>query len=204
MAADTTPLFSLMRGDRPRARASVSELARIVRDHDLPVFRAFGEFLVGWATIDDGALADGLEAMRHGAESLRRQNVVVYDGLVKIALAEAEVRAGDLERALKFSRKRWRLATAWATARTNANSTGRAANFCSRAIPLIRPAEEAFQTAIAIARRQGARSVELRARRLRSPSSTNRPAAPPTPTPSSPPLSKAFRRRRRCSRSKRR
>ena len=143
--------------------------------------------------------------MRHGAESLRRQNVVVYDGLVKIALAEAEVRAGDLERALKI------LEEALATC----DRMGYRAYECElhRArgeLLLARdpadsaPAEEAFQTAIAIARRQGARSVELRARRLRSPSSTNRPAAPPTPTPSSPPLSKAFRRRRRCSRSKRR
>ena len=97
--------FALMRRDCPRARTSVSALARTVRDHDLPEFRAFGELLVGWATIDGGALADGLEAMRRGAESLRRQNVVVYDGLVKIALAEAEGRAGDPDRALKNSRR---------------------------------------------------------------------------------------------------
>ena len=135
-----------------------------MRDHDLPVFRAFGEFLVGWATIDDGALADELEAMRHGAESLRRQNVVVYDGLVKIALAEAEVRAGDLERALKI------LEEALATC----DRMGYRAYECelhrARGELLLgrdpadsAPAEEAFQTAIAIARRQGARSVELRA-----------------------------------------
>ena len=39
------------------------------------------------------------------------------------------------------------------------------------------PAEEAFQTAIAVAKQQGTRSFELRAA-LRSPSSTNRPARP--------------------------
>ena len=156
--------FSLMRGDRPRARTSVSELALIVRDHDLPVFRAFGEFLVGWATIDGGALADGLEAMRRGAESLRRQNVVVYDGLVKIALAEAEARAGDPERALKI------LEEALATC----DRMGYRAYECElhRARgellherdpddPVL--AEEAFRTAIAIAKQQATRSFELRA-----------------------------------------
>ena len=42
--------------------------------------------------------------MNSGPSAARRsrQNVVVYDGLVKIALAEAEVAAGDLERALKI------------------------------------------------------------------------------------------------------
>jgi predicted ATPase/class 3 adenylate cyclase len=154
--------FSLMRGDRPRARTSVSELALIVRDHDLPVFRAFGEFLVGWATIDGGALADGLEAMRRGAESLRRQNVVVYDGLVKIALAEAEARAGDPERALKI------LEEALATCDRMGyrayecelhRARGELLHERDPANPVL--AEEAFRTAIAIAKRQGARGYKL-------------------------------------------
>ena len=152
--------FALMRRDRPRARTSVSALARTVRDHDLPEFRAFGEFLVGWATIDGGALADGLEAMRRGAESLRRQNVVVYDGLVKIALAEAEGRAGDPDRALKI------LDEALATC----DRMGYRAYECelhrARGALLLRrhpadPAEDAFKTAMAIAKRQGARGYEL-------------------------------------------
>jgi len=54
----------------------------------------------GWAAVDGGALTDGLEGMRRGAESLREQNALVFDGLIKIALSEAEVRAGDHERAI--------------------------------------------------------------------------------------------------------
>jgi class 3 adenylate cyclase/predicted ATPase len=154
--------FALMRGDRPRARTSVSALARIVRDHDLPEFRAFGEFLVGWATIDSGALADGLEAMRRGAESLRRQNVVVYDGLVKIALAEAEARAGDPDRALKI------LDDALATCDRMGYRTYECELHRVRGELLLgrhaadpAPAEHAFKTAIAVAKEQGARSYEL-------------------------------------------
>ena len=66
------------------------------------------------------------------------------------------------------------------------------------------PAEEAFLTAIAIAKQQGARSLSSAGVACRSPSSTNRPAAPSKPTPSSRPRSKAFRRRRKCPRSPRR
>ena len=92
-------MFELMCGDGSRARSSALELARIVGEYDLRLFRAFGEFLEGWVTADSGAVADGLEAMRRGAESLREQNALVFDGLIKIALSEAEARAGDLERA---------------------------------------------------------------------------------------------------------
>jgi hypothetical protein len=48
-ATALTAFFALMRGDRSQTGTSVSELARIVRDHELPLFRAIREFLVGWA-----------------------------------------------------------------------------------------------------------------------------------------------------------
>ena len=38
--------------------------------------------------------------MRRGVELLRDQNVLIFDALIKIALAEAEARAGDVDRAL--------------------------------------------------------------------------------------------------------
>ncbi len=162
LGAALAAFFALMRGDRARARTSVSELARIVRDHDLPLFRAFSEFLVGWASADGGALADGLEAMRRGAESLRGQNAVVFDGLVKIALAEGEARAGDPERALSI------LEEALATCERAGYQAFECELHRARGEHLLQrhpadpaPAEDAFKTAIALARRQGARGYEL-------------------------------------------
>ena len=162
LGAALAAFFALMRRDRPCARTSVSELAGIVRDHDLPLFHAFGEFLDGWATADGGALADEIEAMRRGAESLRRQNAVVFDGLIKIALAEAEARAGDPERALAV------LEAALATC----ERTGYRAFECeihrARGGTLLQldpaepaPAEDAFKTAVDVAKRQGARGYAL-------------------------------------------
>jgi hypothetical protein len=60
-------------------------------------------------------------------------------------------------------------------------------------------AEEAFRTAIAVAKLQGAC-----ARRSRSPSFTNRPAVPPTPTPLSRPRLKGFRQPPKCPKSRKR
>ena len=92
-----------MRGDRLRIRTRHAlELAHIARGHVLRLFRAFDEFFGDWMAADDGALADGIERMRRGAESLRAQNALVFDGLPqdRLALSEAEARAGDLERAV--------------------------------------------------------------------------------------------------------
>ena len=93
-------LFELMRGDHARAAANAFELARLAREHDLPFYRAYGVFLEGWAASHSGAPGDGLEDMRRGVELLREQNVLLFDGLLKIALAGAEARAGDVDRAL--------------------------------------------------------------------------------------------------------
>jgi predicted ATPase len=64
------------------------------------MFRAFGVFFEGWATSATGGIGAGLDDMRRGVEQLRQQNVLLFDGLSKIALAEAEAAAGDLDRAL--------------------------------------------------------------------------------------------------------
>ena len=94
--------------------------------------------------------------MRRGAELLREQNVLNFDGLLKIALAEAETGRAISTAQSRSSTKRWRRATAWAIARSKQNCIVRAAKSCSSADPSNpAPAEEAFQTAIAVAREQG-------------------------------------------------
>jgi predicted ATPase len=156
--------FELMRGDRPRARTDASELARIVREHDLRLFRAFGVFLEGWFTADSGALPDGLAGMRRGAENLREQNAPLFDGLIKITLSEAEARAGDLDRALAD------LDDGLATTELLGFRAFEAELRRTRGELLLKlgpaspsSAEQEFQAAVAVARRQGARSFELRA-----------------------------------------
>jgi predicted ATPase len=59
-----------------------------------------GVFLKGVAKAKSGELGGGLADMRRGAELLREQNFLLLDGLLKIALAEAEGRAGDVDRAV--------------------------------------------------------------------------------------------------------
>ena len=157
-------MFELMRGDHARAAPNAFELARLAREHDLPMWRAFGVFLEGWATAASGAPGGGLEDMRRGVELLREQNVLLFDGLLKIALAEAEARAGDPDRAVAI------LDEALATCDRTGYRAFEAELHRARGEILLKrdpanpaPAEEAFLTAIAVAKQQGTRSFELRA-----------------------------------------
>ena len=156
--------FELMRGDRGRAAQKGSEAARLAREHDLPLWRAYGAFFEGLATAERGALGEGLSDMRRGVEGLRQQRLLNFDGLLKIALAETEARAGDPDRAIAI------LDEALATADRLGYHAFEAQLHRARGEMLLHhdlsnhaPAEDAFLTAIAVAKQQGARSFELRA-----------------------------------------
>ena len=155
-------LFELMRGNSARAAPNAFELVRLAHEYDLNQHGAFGLFLQGWATAATAAPGAGLEDMHRGAELLREQNVLLFDGLFKIALAEAEARAGDPARAIAI------LDEALATVDRTGYRAFEAELHRVRGEMLLRrnsanpaPAEEAFQTAIAVAKRQGTRSFEL-------------------------------------------
>ena len=101
--------------------------------------------------------------MRRGVELLREQNALLYDGLLKIALAEAEARAGDPDRAVAILDEALATATPGHRAFEAELHRARGEILLKRDPANPAPAEEAFLTAIAIAKRQGTRSFELRA-----------------------------------------
>ncbi len=173
-------LFELMRGDRTRAAPNAFELGRLAREHELSMYGAVGAFLGGWVTAAGGAPGGGLEDMRRGVDLLREQNVLFYDGLLKTALAEAEARAGDPVRAISV------LDEALATSDRTEFRAFEAELHRVRGEMLMRrdpgnpaPPEEAFQTAIAVAKQQGTCSFELRGALALAKlyQSTGRPAA---------------------------
>ena len=155
--------FALMHGGPMKGKSNFLELARIASAHDLAQFRAFGMFFDGWARVENDLLG-GLDGMRLGIDSLRARNILIFDGLVKIALAKTEAEAGDQDRAVAI------LNEALRTADGLGHRTFEAELHRARGDILLQrdpansaPAEEAFLRAIAVAKRQGARSFELRA-----------------------------------------
>jgi predicted ATPase len=157
-------VFAVMGGDLSHAALNAVELARLTREHDLPMYRASGVFLEGLTTAQSGTVSGGLEDMRRGVELRREQNMLLFDGLVKIALAEAEARAGDIDRAVAV------LDEALTTVKRTGYRAFEAELHRARGEMLLKrdlssqgSAEEALQTAIAVAKQQGTRSFRLRA-----------------------------------------
>jgi class 3 adenylate cyclase/predicted ATPase len=156
--------FELMRGDLVHAARNGVELTRLADEHDLPFWRLGSVFFEGLAKAQSGALGGGLEDMRRGAEVLREQNVVLYDGLLKILLAETEARAGDVDRALAVLDEG--LATCGRTGYRSFEAELRRVRgdmLLKRDPTNPAPPEDALRSAIAVAQRQGTRSFELRA-----------------------------------------
>jgi predicted ATPase len=157
-------LFELMRGDLARASSNAAELAALTVEHELMQWRARGVFFEGLPGARSGTAGGGLEIMRRGVELLREQNVVAFVDAVKIALAEAEARAGDVDRAVAV------IDEALATCDRAGHRAFEAELHRARGEILVKrdpanpvPAEEALLTAIAVSKRQGTRSFALRA-----------------------------------------
>ena len=158
-------LFELMRGD-------LSRVARERRSNS-PDSRAsmicrcgerLGSFLEGLATARSGAPAAGSRTCVAASNFCANRTFCLSTGSSKIALAEAEARAGDVDRALAI------LDEALATCERTGHRAFEAELHRVRGEMLLKrdpanpaPAEEAFLTAIAVAKQQGTRSFELRA-----------------------------------------
>jgi class 3 adenylate cyclase/tetratricopeptide (TPR) repeat protein len=157
-------MFELRRGDQGRVVPHALGLGQITREHDLPLFRAFGVFLEGFATLDSGTPGGGLEAIRRGAELLREGNILVFDGLLGIALAKAELPGGGPDRALAIIDEA--LATCDRTGYRAFEAELRRVRgefLLELDAANLGAAEETFYRAVAIAKEQGARSCELHA-----------------------------------------
>ena len=76
-------LFELMRGDHARGAPNAFELARLAREHELPLWGAFGVFLEVGRPLRAARPAGGSTACAAASSSLREQNVLIFDGLIE-------------------------------------------------------------------------------------------------------------------------
>ena len=65
-------MFELRRGDQGRVVPHALGLGQITREHDLPLFRAFGVFLEGFATLDSGTPGGGTRGHAPGGRAPAR------------------------------------------------------------------------------------------------------------------------------------
>ena len=158
-------LLHVARRDAAATGPLAEAVVKLAREHDMPLYNAYGEFLQPWARWHLGDRDCGLlTAMRRGITACREMGNAVYMTLIETALAETVAEAGEMEAALA-SIDRVVALTERTGQRWNEADTHRVRGeiLLKRDPANTAPAEEAFLTAIAVAQQQKARSFELRA-----------------------------------------
>ncbi len=158
-------LLAVFRRQPQALAAGAQALAEISSRYDLPVvFAGSVTFSRGWASWSRGAGEAGLAEMQTGIAIQREQRLLLFLPPQEVALAEAEAVAGQVGAGVK------RLDDAIAELDRTGQHWYEAEMHRARAEILLKrdpadlaPAEQALQTAIAVAQHQKARSFELRA-----------------------------------------
>ncbi len=151
------------RQDCPRVCELTEEAVTFATDHGLPVWRGVATLLHGWARVRQGETDTGIEEMRRGLAIYRSIGAEAYLNYQLCLLAEAYGELGQTREALAV------LAEAQALVEKNEEHFWEAELYRLKG-ELLRAAggdaaeiEASFQQAIEIARRQQAKSLELRA-----------------------------------------
>ncbi|QYY34285.1 AAA family ATPase (plasmid) [Cupriavidus pinatubonensis] len=159
----------LNRGETQPMEDLAEALLALTAEHCLPFWRTYGTVLAGWTLVAQGRTAEGIENMQQGLSAYRAIGAGIWQTHFLALLAEAYRRAGQVEAGLQM------LSEALAVAdRTHERLYEAELYRLKGELTLMQPcstgeyqaatdAEACFQQAIAIARRQGARSLELRA-----------------------------------------
>ena len=156
-------IFELMRGDLPQVAA---ERLRTRPTHSRACLANVGRVGVlsrGLGCVAPGAASGGLEDLRRGVDSCATITFVTFDGLPKLRLAEAEARSGDRPRPRDPRRGAGDLRPDRSPRVRSGTASGPRRNPAQARPANPAPAEEAFLTAIAVAKQQGTRSFQLRA-----------------------------------------
>jgi predicted ATPase len=158
-------VLQVIMGRNPvRAASHIETIVRLARDHEMPLWIAFGSFFEPWARWHLGSRDTSLTEMRRGLVFFREVIGALYVPFVEAALAEVEAEAGEIEAALatmdRAIAETDRTGQRWFEAETH-RVRGEILLMRDPANPV--PAEESFLAAIAIAQQQRTRSFELRA-----------------------------------------
>jgi predicted ATPase len=157
-------VYQLLRGDPEAARRAAIIPVDLGREHAMALYLTLGEMHSNWARARLGDRESGMTGLREALAAYLGQGNKLLEPLFQGRLAELEAEGDDAEAALRRIDEALALASETGERWTDALLHRiRAAILLKRDPANPAPAEEAFQTAIAIAQAQKARSLELQA-----------------------------------------
>jgi predicted ATPase len=151
--------------DKPEiSEDSAEAIVELARRHGLPIYLSLGTLLLLWSRLRQGAVESGLSELKEALKAYSRQGNTWYLPFFTGLLAQIELELHGAEDALTCIDRALDLATEtderWSDSLLNRI---RGEVLIRRDPANTAPAEQAFLTAVEIARHQKARSFELRA-----------------------------------------
>jgi DNA-binding winged helix-turn-helix (wHTH) protein/predicted ATPase len=175
-ALDFVTWIQVLRRDEPAAQASADALMRIAPDQGFQFLLADSRILQGWILAAQGKAADGLQRVRPAIAAYEATGALMSKPSHLMLLAKVYGKAGQIDEALaaladartvvdqtgerSYDAELHRLKGELMLNRSSSQRTGRKRQGASDAAA---EAEACFQRAIELARRQRAKSLELRA-----------------------------------------
>ncbi|GIX47290.1 MAG: adenylate/guanylate cyclase domain-containing protein [Candidatus Tectimicrobiota bacterium] len=161
IAANYVALIHLFRRDAAAAQAAATLAAAQAQEQGLPLYLALATILRGGALMQRGEHAGGLAELRRGLEAWRATGAELWYPYVLLMLAEATAGSGEAGAALALLDEAFALVEKSGERLWLAELYRGKGQLLASSSPL--EAAACFQEALGWARRQGARSVELRA-----------------------------------------
>jgi predicted ATPase len=165
---DLAAIVRQYRSDAPATRALVDEALALSEAHGLAFIGAMASMLKGWALAQEGDLAEGIAQMRHGLAAQLATGAELARPYWLCLITEACLESGaaleglalldDAEAAVQQTSERY-----WEAEIHRLRGQLLLAASDPIAPAVVRSAEECYRRALDVARRQGARSLELRA-----------------------------------------
>ena len=160
-------LVHWLRREAPRCHELAETLIALASEQGMAHYRAAAVLWRGWALNEEGLRAEGVAQLRQGAAALQATGVLVYRTVTPAMLAEALAHQGQVEEGLAA------LAEALAVVRDGGEPYWEAELHRLQGELLLQwaevealaraEAEACFHQALAVARRQSAKALELRA-----------------------------------------
>jgi class 3 adenylate cyclase/predicted ATPase len=163
-ALSFAPLLHLRRGESQAALEQAEALIALSGEHGFRLHQGFGAYFRAAALADQGQFEEGIAGMRAVVEALRGAGAVVASPGMLCTLAQAQGRAGQAEAGLAVIAEAQEF-----VAKTGERSSEADVHHVEGELLLARSpsdhgeAEACFREALDVARRQSAKSSELRA-----------------------------------------
>jgi predicted ATPase len=149
--------------DAPGVQESAEATMAIANEHGLSLWLANGQVMRGWALAEQGACAEGIGMLRKGLSDWAATGAETHRTYYLGLLAEALGRAGQIEEGLDVLARAQAMLHGTGSAFPAAELHRLQGEFLlRREPPEIAEAEACFNQALEVARRQQAKSLELR------------------------------------------